>query len=723
MTDDRQAGPPPRRAPQTFDEFAARSALRSLLFAAVLVLAPAAVRPEFARYYLLQGGLLLAATGVFYALRHRLSARHLARAVLVVGVSVVALAAWVSGGSFSPAYHAYAVALVGAVWLVAPPRVALMATAGMAVLGAVLALATAAAWTPAPWITHTPWTAWATTSTASALIAVVQWLEVHRLRDTNERLNGELDARAKTEQALTASQAALKHSLSLLQAALESTVDGLLVVDREGAVAGYNQRFLALWRIPDALAAERDDARLLAHVVDQLDVPEAFLAKVQDLYARPDAVSFDTLTFKDGRCYERYSQPQVVDGQVVGRVWSFRDVTARVDDERRRAELERQLQQAHTLEALGTLAGGIAHDFNNLLTIVLGSVEQARVDEAPAAREASLQAIEQAAARAAALVREIREFSRPRATDRTVVAVADEVRSALRLLQSTMPKHLVVDTGLEPGVTMFAAATQVQQVVTNLVLNAAQAIGDSPGRITVRLADVAAPSVPAHTPEPRADRYAHLTVHDTGPGIPADALPDLFRPFFTTRSAEGGSGLGLAVVQGIVRRHHGAVAVDSAPGRGTTFHVFWPALPPMPAAPAPQPPASSATPPHGRGQHILVVDDETAIVGVVTTALTRLGYRATGLTDPREAWARFAADPQAFDAVLSDLSMPYLSGLALGRRVLDLRPGLPVVLFTGHAAELSPDEVRAAGFSAVLHKPMTAVALAEALHRVLPADR
>ena len=849
--------PPPRLPPQTepgFDAFAARSALRSLIVTSVIVALPAAVRTESAGYYLTQGGLLFAGALGLLATRDRLGPQGVARGVLVIGWTVAASAAWFSGGAFSPAFHAYSVALTGGAWLALGPRGAVVSTIGAGVVGGLLAAATAYGWTPRPWIVHTPWTAWLTTATACAVIAVVQWLELHRLRATNTRLHDELDRadaaqrritdnelryadivstvpgvvfefegrpdgrrvftfvsegaralferapdevigdaerlfahvtdasdrarldtaiaeasaalrpfeidgrvrtasgvqkhvraqalparlsdgtvrwhgvltdlteRVKAQHALEASQRALTQSLSMLQAAFESTVDGLLVVDLEGRVVGYNQRFLALWRVPEVIARTHDDEQLLAHVLDQLDDPDAFLSKVRDLYARPDAVSFDTLTFRDGRSYERYSQPQVADGRVVGRVWSFRDVTARVDEERRRAELERELQQAQTLEALGTLAGGIAHDFNNLLTVIIGNAEQARLSDLADERAACLEAVQAAGTRAAQLVREIRDFSQPRATDRAVVAVSEVIGSVLRLLATTMPKHVALEVSLDPRVTMFAAPTQVQQVVTNLVLNAAQALGDTTGRVTVTLDEVVADAVPAQTPRPRAERYARLTVADTGPGIAADVMPHVFDPFFSTRTSAGGSGLGLAVVQGIVRRYHGAVVVDSAPGLGATFRVYWPALPPSATLTATtRAPDGATVATHGHGRHILVVDDEPAIVQVVRTSLTRLGYRVTATTDPEDALARFAATPGAFDAVLSDLSMPAMSGAALGRRMLDLRPDLPIVLFTGHAAELGPDEARTAGFRAILHKPMTAAALAEALHRVLPA--
>ncbi|MCC6991413.1 MAG: response regulator [Acidobacteria bacterium] len=834
-----------------FDDLTARSALRSLALGGLAIASPALVRPESAAYYLFQGGILLAGAAVLFVLRRRLKPRTVARGVIVIGAAVVLAASLLSGGSLSPAYHAYSIMLVAGAWLVLEPAAALRATLAIIAAGGLLAVASLKGWLAASWVIHTPVSAWMTTSTATVLTALVQWLEVHRLRVANTAVNAELarsesaqrqaarseqryaeivstapgvvyefevrpdgtraftfmsegarplfdcppadlltnaqvffdmfqtpsrdelDAaitqsmatlapldlegaistragrlkwtrahalparqpdgtvrwhgvitdiseRVKAERALRESQRALKQSLSMIQAAFESTADGLLIVDTDGRATGYNQKFLSLWRIPDVIARTHDVDQLRAHIMRQVVDGEAFRARVDDIYADERGVSFDTLSLADGRHYERYSQPQIVDGAVVGRVWSFRDVTARVSDERRRAELEQELQQAHTLEALGTLAGGIAHDFNNLLTIILGNAEQAAIDPDPAGRQESLDAITQAGERASALVREIREFSQPRASERAVVAVAGTIGSAIQLLRSTMPKNIALDSRLDPLVTMFTNATQVQQVVTNLVLNAGQAIGDAPGRISVVLDDVAAAEVPDSTPRPLAERYARLTVSDTGRGIAAEAMPRIFEPFFTTRGDGTGSGLGLAVVNGIVRRYHGVIGVESTPGSGTTFRIFWPALPPAATSPVAAAGAVATSGAHGRGRHILVVDDEPDIAKVIADGLRRMGYTVTTTTDPREALAIFTAQAATIDAVLSDLSMPHLSGAALGRRMLDLRPDIPIVLFTGYSAELSPDEARAAGFRAVLNKPMSLAVLAESLHRVLP---
>ncbi len=834
-----------------FDVRAARAALACLWLAVGIVLLLIVVVPSSAPFLLIVAGGLVVLAAALTALRQRLSPRLVSRVILGAAAAALTVAAWYTGGPESPSFRSYAVAIVGASWLILAPRAAALATIGALGLMAALTYAGTQQWLPPTRIVHTPWTLWLTTAASASLLAVMLRLnvgrvdaalaaaelelarsnEAHRLAAQSERRFAEvvatvpgvvyefqidaggtlrftfvsegarrlfdvdpaalvadagilfamveppsqlqalrdsiarahatlesweidgvvrtpagrerwirgqavptvyadgsvrwhgvlsdISARRRAEQALSESRQALRRSLSLLQSAFDSTADGLLVVSADGRVTDYNQKLVSLWRVPDSVIATKDDQQLLAHAMSQLVEPDAFMSGVQHLYQHPEAVSFDTLLLKDGRCFERYSQPQVLDGAVVGRVWSFRDVTARLDEERRRAELEDQLQQAHTLEALGTLSGGIAHDFNNLLTVIMGHAEAALLDSDEAHRRDSLQTIGEACVRASELVRQIREFSQPRPAERAVLTVAEGIGSAIQLLRTTMPKSVDLAVTLDPTVTMFANATQVQQVVTNLIVNAAQAIGSGAGRISVTLDEVPGGEAPPTVPGTPAGRYARLTVRDTGRGIAAEVLPRIFDPFFTTKTASPGSGLGLAVVQGIVRRHAGAIAVESTPGSGTTVRVYWPALAPDVAAPRPAPPAVSAVPVAGDGRRILVVDDEPAIARVVAESLRRAGYVVVAATDPREARRLFMADPLAFDAVLSDVAMPNLSGVDLGREMLARRPDVPIVLFTGYSAEFGPDDARAIGFRAVLSKPVTTAVLAEALHRAL----
>ena len=374
-------------------------------------------------------------------------------------------------------------------------------------------------------------------------------------------------------------------SLSLLRATLESTADGILVVDNSGAVVGHNRKFLTLWNIPDSVLATGDDSKLVASVRDQLRDPEGFAAKIRQLYQAPDAVSFDQLEFLDGRVFERYSQPRKIDGVTVGRVWSFRDVTEQRRAEATRRRLEEELFQSQKMESLGRLAGGIAHDFNNILTAIVSYTELAHQDAAdrPEVQE-SLDEVLRASRRAAELVRQILVFSRTRAGQRVPVDLSLIVREALALLHSSLPSQVQVALEVAPdAVPVLADPTQIHQVVMNLGLNAGQAMREAGGRLTIRLlpADVVpgrAPPAPGLVP----GRYMAMSILDTGRGMDADTVSRVFEPFFSTKPPGEWSGLGLSVVHTIVRNHEGGVAVESSSGEGSSFTVFLPIVDPNP---------------------------------------------------------------------------------------------------------------------------------------------
>jgi signal transduction histidine kinase/ActR/RegA family two-component response regulator len=524
---------------------------------------------------------------------------------------------------------------------------------------------------------------------------------------------------ARAESAGT-SEAALQHSLSVLKATLEATADGVLVVDHDRHITGYNQRFVTMWRVPQAVMDSGDDARLMAHVLDQVADPAAFLDQIEDISRHQDRISFDTLDFKDGRRFERYSLPQRVDGVIIGRVLSFRDVTARAQDEKRRRALDEQRQHGQRMEALGTLAGGIAHDFNNLLTVILGRAELARdsIDDEALLHE-SLREISEAGSRASDLVRQIREFSQKHPAERRPVAVGAAIDETAHLLREALPAGVDLVTEMDPAVVVQANAAQLRQLVTNLVVNAGHAVGDAGGRVTLTLEFVPVAQLPAAMPGPPADRYACLAVADTGCGMAPEMLARIFEPFFSARHGGRGTGLGLAVVHGIARRHNWAITVESTAGQGATFRVFCPAVSQPAMADHGVPAAGARSLTRSGSRHVLVVDDEPGIVSLVATSLRRLGYQVTAHTDPREGLAAFRAEPHAFDVVLTDLSMPHMSGLDLGRSLLDVRRDLPIVLFTGYNADLSAEAARTAGFRALLSKPITASSLAEILDQAL----
>ena len=369
----------------------------------------------------------------------------------------------------------------------------------------------------------------------------------------------------------------LERTISLQQATLESTADGLLVVDTEGRMVSYNRKFTEMWHIPLAVLEGGDDRTAIAYVLDQLRDPAQFLSKVQELYAHRDAKSFDVLDFKDGRTFERYSQPQRIGGRIIGRVWSFRDVTDRQRLAQRIARLEK-------MEAVARFASGVAHDFNNLLTIVRSYADllmyQLRPDEP---RMADLQQIKRATDRAASLARQLLLFSRgsPQVPRRLrVAAFLVELRPMLeRLLRPG------ITLSLAPGsdaVEVVADAEQLERVVINLVMNAVDAITGN-GAIAIHAETSQLDLHAAQVADVQPGPFAMIVVRDTGVGMSPDTLAHVFEPFFTTKGPGQGTGLGLATVFGIIRQAGGHIDVESAPNRGTTFRILLPTA--APAAP------------------------------------------------------------------------------------------------------------------------------------------
>ena len=383
-------------------------------------------------------------------------------------------------------------------------------------------------------------------------------------------------------------------------------------------------------------------------------------------------------------------------------------------------ELEIQLRQAQKLKAIGTLAGGIAHDFNNILLGIYGYTELAR-GAAPDNSELQeyLGEITAASRRAADLVRQILAFSRVQYADLNLASVqlGDIVVETVKLLRATSPSSIEIVQQMDPDLPLVVGnPSQFHQVTMNLGTNALHAMEERGGRLTFRLEAFAVEEgLAKKLPGLKPGSYVKLTVSDTGKGMDAETQQRVFEPFFTTKGPHEGTGLGLSVVHGIVSGLHGAIRLTSEVGRGTTFEIFLPVSPSQPSAVPPEVPAA----PRGHGERILFVDDEEPITKCAQPMLRTLGYVAECENDVLRALARLESDPHAFDLVVSDQTMPGMSGLEFAERIRALQPNLPVVLASGYSALLSLERIRAAGVREVLAKPYTMEALAVALRRHL----
>ena len=397
-----------------------------------------------------------------------------------------------------------------------------------------------------------------------------------------------------------------------------------------------------------------------------------------------------------------------------------RDIGERKRAEAERRGLEAQLRESQKMESIGTLAGGIAHDFNNILGSILGNVALATEDAGanPAVRT-SLSQIGKAARRARSLVQQILAFSRRQPQELVLQPLRPLLEDTLGLLRSTLPAMVTLDATLsDVAVHVEADATQVLQVLMNLATNAWHALPNRVGEIHIGLNTlVLGDSAPAPHNAMPPGRYAHVWVADTGTGMDRATRERIFEPFFTTKPVGEGTGLGLSVVHGIMNAHQGGISVESAPGAGTTFHLYFPAREAALTVPAFD--STAPAPLRGEGQYVLYVDDDEVMVLMVQRLLTRAGFRVTCCADAREAMAHVQATSEPVDVVVTDFNMPEFSGIDLAKALAEVRPGLPVVISSGYISDDMRVQARAAGVYCVLNKQDTLEVLVPRIHDAL----
>jgi PAS domain S-box-containing protein len=401
------------------------------------------------------------------------------------------------------------------------------------------------------------------------------------------------------------------------------------------------------------------------------------------------------------------------DGNVINGTSIGEDIT-----DRRR--LEMQLRHARKMEAIGTLAGGIAHDFNNILAAIIGYTEMVMM-EVPefSTIKRDLQQVLKAGHRARDLIKQILIFSRMESEqEKLPVQLSLIVKEAVKWIRATLPTTIEIRQNIEddPGLGVaLADPTQIHQVLVNLCTNAAHAMREKGGALSIRLSSAAfEEDARLRPPDLDPGSYFKLTVEDTGHGMAPSTLERIFDPYFTTKQIGEGSGLGLAIVHGIVKRHGGAITVHSEPGKGTVFHVYFPRIE---TARAPENAENEPIP--GGTERVLFVDDEKALTAMSEKMLQRLGYRVLAKTSSIEALEAFRAHPDGFDVVITDYTMPKMTGLALAREVIRIRPDIPVILCTGFTEKIIADEAMKAGISEFALKPLNLREIARLVRRAL----
>ncbi len=384
-----------------------------------------------------------------------------------------------------------------------------------------------------------------------------------------------------------------------------------------------------------------------------------------------------------------------------------------------RTRLETQLYQSQKMEALGSLAGGVAHEFNNMLGAIIGYTELARMelgDQHPASPK--LDHVLSASQRAKDIIQQILTFSRRQELKRELLNLPHLVQETVKLIRPTIPIsiEIIVDIASDCP-PIYGNTTLLHQALTNLCTNAWHAMKDGAGRIMISQKTVTLTrDVTDNRMALPEGQYSVLSVTDNGHGMDTATLDRVFEPFFTTKGPGKGSGLGMAVVHGIMKSHEGAVSIQSEQGTGTTVYLYFPV---QAAALVEKTSVEKTAMPAGHGERILLVDDEAALVMIGTKILQRIGYTVTGFTSAKEALDAFTLKPKDFDLVITDLTMPGTTGIALADALLAVRHDIPIILNTGYIEESLREQANLLGFREILVKPVTAHLLAEAVQRVL----
>lgn len=510
----------------------------------------------------------------------------------------------------------------------------------------------------------------------------------------------------------------LESQKEYLRVTLASIGDGVITTDVDGRVTLLNKvaEELTGWLQQDALGRPLSE---VFHIVNQKtrERCEDPAWKVLESGGIVGLANDTVLISRNGKEYviaDSGSPIRDRRGQVIGVVLIFRDVTERY-------QMEAELRHAHKMQAIGTLAGGVAHEFNNVLGVIIGNAELGMSDlpEGNPLRR-NLTEIKTAGLRAKDVVKQLLNFSRKVETKTKPIRLAPVIQESLQLMRASIPKTIDIKAVIQDKAhAVLADSTQIHQLLVNLCTNAAHAMGEAGGVLTIQLENV---ELDHEEASKHADLYAgiyvRLSVADTGCGIDPAHLDRIFEPYFTTKEIGKGTGMGLAVVHGIVRSGGGAIVVDSELHRGTVVTVLLPAA----KNAAVEEVQEKKTIPGGN-EKILFVDDEESLARLGELLLTRLGYRVETETDPLQALQRFKSSPAAYDLVISDMTMPGMTGDVLSAELLKIRPDIRIILCSGFSEQIDQTKAQAMGIHEYLEKPINLEKIACMVRRVLDAAR
>ncbi|MBF0228665.1 MAG: PAS domain S-box protein [Desulfamplus sp.] len=497
---------------------------------------------------------------------------------------------------------------------------------------------------------------------------------------------------------------------------------------REALKKSEEQYRVLIENIPDALYRTDVEGKILfmsrsSKSISGYAVKEVIGKKITDLfyinpYERNDFISMieqngyvnnyeEKLKRKDGTIWWASTNAHFFkdeNGNVLGIEGVFRDVTEK-------KMLESQLRQAQKMESIGTLTGGIAHDFNNILNIMLGNAELAMEDiEKYTPAYHKIEAIKAAGQKASSIVKQLLSFSRKTEMELKPINITPIVRESIQLLRATIPSNIEINGNIQPDIndTILGNSTQIHQIIINLCVNASHAMEKmEEGKIDISVENIV------------VDKSENLkiTVTDSGIGIAPEIIDKIFDPYFTTKPVDKGTGMGLAVVHGIVKNHNGVIKAHSKPSNGTTFTILFP-LHGQKSTVDDNTEALQENLYHGT-ERILLVDDDEFIVDMTNEMLERLGYKVESKGDPEEALELFMANPSAFDLIITDMTMPNMTGAKLAQKVKQIRADIPIIVSSGYTSELNEEKARETGIAAYLMKPVSMQELGQTIRDVL----
>ncbi len=488
--------------------------------------------------------------------------------------------------------------------------------------------------------------------------------------------------------------------------ALAYSIDSMYLVDRECRYLFINEGYRQRIGIP----LEEIIGRRYNEFHPKEDARE-FTEKVKEVYESGKPIQHEYISEREQKYFIRTFSP-VMDQE--GK--SISAVTVAAKDITDRKHLEAHLLQAQKMEALGTLSGGIAHDFNNILSAMIGYTELTMKEPDEERRRRNLGQVLRSCDRARDLVTQILTFSHSTSQEHKPIEMGPVIQEGLELLRASLPSTIMIRKEIAPEPAIISGEpTHIHQILMNLCTNAAHAMGEKGGLLEVSLSPVEILSQQLFSsPDLQAGSYIKLAVSDTGQGIDPAIMNRIFDPFFTTKKTGEGTGLGLSVVYGIVKSHDGVITVESEPGKGSVFSVYFPKV-----KVDVQPEIHDLKSLPRGSERVLFIDDESHLAEMGGIMLETLGYDVTSCTNCTEAFEAFVKHPDRFDLVITDMTMPVMTGAELARKILKINPETPIILCTGHSEFINEEKAREIGIREFLMKPVSMKTLANVVRDIL----